>query len=353
MTRQRRAGLAAGILLAGCGHVPAPTPAVAVPSAAAPTAPPFPGAPAGDTAFFERKDVLMGTNVEIVIVSAERERAAEASSAALKEIARIEELMTDWRETSQLSAINRAAGVSPVKVDRELLELLERSKEISELTGGAFDVTYAGAGRLWDFQSSEPHLPDPEEIRRALSKIDYKKMKIDFDRGTAFLEEPGMRIGLGGIAKGYAVGRASDLIKRFGFDDFAIKAGGDMSVRGMWNKKPWSVGIRDPRNRDASVAILPVANVAISTSGDYERYFELDGKRYGHIIDPRTGYPVDHTESVTIVSRDCTFTDGLAKGVFVLGAKEGMALIESIPGVEGVIIDAKGAMHVSRGLAKR
>jgi thiamine biosynthesis lipoprotein len=162
-----------------------------------------------------------------------------------------------------------------------------------------------------------------------------------------------MRIGLGGIAKGYAVERAAAVIHRHGFRDFAIKAGGDMRVMGLWNDKPWKIGIRDPRDREGTIAILPVSNVAISTAGDYERFFDLGGKRYAHILDPKTGYPVQHTWSVTIVARDCTLSDGLDDGIFVLGAEKGMALVESLPNVEAVIIDAQGQLHMSRGLAKR
>jgi thiamine biosynthesis lipoprotein len=300
--------------------------------------------------FVERRAPAMGTEVQIVIVTDDRPRAEAIIDAALAEITRIEELMTDWKESSQLSAINRAAGEAPVHVDRELLDLLEGSKAISALTDGGFDVTYAGAGRFWDFKAVPPKLPDPEDLRRGVKLIDYRRMKIDLRAGTAFLPERGMRIGLGGIAKGYAVDQASDLIHKAGFKDFALKAGGDMRVAGRWNGKLWSVAIRDPRDRGGIIAVLPVSNVAISTSGDYERFFEIDGKRYAHIIDPHTGWPVDHTRSVTIVATEAWLTDGLAKGVFVLGAEKGIALIEKLHGVEAVVVDAQGNLHMTRGL---
>jgi FAD:protein FMN transferase len=306
-----------------------------------------------DVPYYERRDARMGTEVQILVLTTDDGRAGRAADAALAEISRIEAMMTDWNETSPLMEINHAAGLHPVRVDRELLDLLEVSKRVSDLTEGAFDVTFAAAGKLWDFKSPTPKLPDPRDIERALAKVDWRKLAIDFERGTAFLEAEGMRIGLGGIAKGYAVDRAADVIRKHGFEDFAIKAGGDMRVAGLWNEKPWKIGIRDPRDRAGTVAVLPVSNVAISTAGDYERFFDLDGKRYGHIIDPKTGYPVDHTWSVTIIARDCTLSDGLDDGVFVLGAERGMALVESLPEVEAVIIDGKGEMHVSRGLAKR
>jgi thiamine biosynthesis lipoprotein len=352
-------------LLAGCGH------ALPIAKAKAERDDSERLVQLDDIPFFERWAVRMGTEVQIVIPMAdpidsgprvgrlsrtgtrgpERERAEEAAEAALAEIARIEDLMTDWRDDSQLEAINRGAGKAPVKVDRELLEVLEASKRVSEITGGVFDVTYASVGRYWDFKSDHPSLPDRDLIARALPRVGYKKLIIDFEAGTAFLSEEGMRIGLGGIAKGYAVQRASDLIKSKGIDDFAIKAGGDMSVRGLWNGKPWKIGIRDPRDRQATVAILPVSNVAISTSGDYERFFMLDGKRYAHIIDPGTGYPVMHTQSATVIARDCTLSDGLSKGAYVVGGEEGLSLVTRVPGVEAVIIDGEGRMHVSKGLA--
>lgn len=317
---------------------------------------PGPGAPEvitlDDQPFYERRDARMGTVVDVVIPTTDQGAADAAAAEALAEIARIEALMTDWNEVSQLAQINHAAGREPVRVDRELLELLETSKRLAVLTGGAFDVTYASVGKYWDFHALPPHLPDPAVIRRALPKIDSRKLILDHQRGTAFLAEEGMRIGLGGIAKGYAVERAAEIIRRHGFEDFAIRAGGDMRVVGRWKGKPWKVGIRDPRDREGLVAVVPVSNVAVSTSGDYERYFELDGKRYAHIIDPRTGYPVSRTQSVTVIAHDCTLSDGLSKSVFVLGAEKGLALIESLPGVQAVVIDESGQLHLTQGLAK-
>ncbi len=301
----------------------------------------------------ELNATAMGTEVQIVIRAdgSTRAKAMVAAKDALAEIVRIEAMMTDWNETSQLQAINHAAGEQPVHVSRELLELLVRSKQISDLTNGAFDVTYAGAGQFWDFKARPPHVPAPETIAKAIGFIDYRQMIIDLEGGTAFLTRKGMRIGLGGIAKGYAVDCASELIRKAGFKHHAVKAGGDMKVSGRWNKKLWSVAIRDPRDRANVIGVLPVANSAISTSGDYERFFELDGVRYAHIIDPRTGYPVQHMRSVTIIAKEAWFSDGLAKGVFVLGVEKGMKLIEDLPDVEAVVIDGDGQLTASSGLA--
>jgi len=294
----------------------------------------------------------MGTEVQIVIRadSHTRVKALQAAHDAVAQIVRIEALMTDWNESSELSAINRAAGEQPVKVAAELLGLLQRSKQMSEITSGAFDVTYAGAGQFWDFKARPPQVPAPEVISKAIAFIDYRALELDLDAGTAFLTKKGMRIGLGGIAKGYAVDCASELIRKAGFKNHAVKAGGDMKVSGLWDKKLWSVAIRDPRDRANVVAVLPVSNSAISTSGDYERFFELDGVRYAHIIDPRTGYPVQHMRSVTIVSKESWYSDAIAKGVFVLGVEKGLKLIEALPEVEAVVIDGNGDLFMSSGL---
>ncbi len=302
--------------------------------------------------FFETHAVRMGTDVHIVIVTADGERASKAFNAALAEITRVEDLMTDWRDDSQLMAINRAAGSKPVVVDRELVDLLALSRRYSELSGGAFDVTYAAVGKLWDFKKAPATLPDPAEVARAVKKVDYQKLVLDPLKRTAFLREAGMRIGLGGFAKGYAVERAAEKILAMGLRDFSVSAGGDMRVHGTWSGKPWTVGIRDPRT-DGLLAVVPVSNVGISTSGDYERFFMHEGKRYAHILDPRTGYPVSHTASVTIIARDCTISEGLSKSVFVLGWEKGLALVEEFDDVEAVVIEADGAMHMSSRLAAK
>lgn len=309
-------------------------------------------APTDSPAFFETHAERMGTNVHIVIVTDDGERATKAFNAALAELTRIEDLMTDWRDDSQLMAINRAAGSKPVVVDRELVDLLRLSQRYSELSGGAFDVTYAAVGKLWDFKKQPAVLPDPDAIKHAVAKVDYKKLVLDTRKRTAFLTERGMRIGLGGFAKGYAVERAANAIRALGFANFSINAGGDMRVHGTWGGKPWTVGIRDPRT-DGVVAVLPVSNVAISTSGDYERFFMHDGKRYAHILDPRTGYPVSHTASVTIIARDCTISEGLSKSVFVLGREKGLALVETFDDVEAVVIEPDGTLSMSSRLASR
>lgn len=307
----------------------------------------------GDFPRVERDGVLMGTDVNFLIATEKKAKAETAIDAAMAEIKRIEDLMTDWRE-SPLEEINKHAGISPMKTDPEILFVLRQAEKISEITDGGFDVTYAGVGKLWgNFVEPPFRVPPAEEIQKALPLVGYKKLHLDLKNQTAFLEKKGMRIGLGGIAKGYAVDRAAMVLEKHGFKNFALKAGGDMVVRGRKGKELWWVAIRDPRDKTKNVALLPVSNASISTSGDYERFFEINGKRYAHIINPKTGYPVENCRSVTLINKDSFYTDGLTKGVFVMGPQKGMELIERLKDVEGMIIDGEGHVSLSSGLQKK
>ena len=189
-------------------------------------------------------------------------------------------------------------------------------------------------------------------MREALARVDYRKLVLDPEKRTAFLAEAGMRIGLGAIAKGYAVDRAIEWLERDGFKNLSVNAGGDLAVRGKKNGELWWIGIRDPRREDDFAAVLPVSNASVVTSGDYERFFMHDGKRYCHIIDTRTGFPASSCQSVTILAKPTYFADAFATAVFVLGPERGIALVESLPGVEAMIIDADGRTHLSQGLAE-
>ena len=297
-----------------------------------------------------REAVLMGTQISVLIATDRTDAAHAAITAALAEMARIEDMMTDWRDESALMAINHAAGQAAVGVPPELFSVLQDGVDIGRLTHGAFDITWKGGGRTWDFAATEPRIPDAATIEAARQRIDYRQLELDADAGTAFLTRPDMAIGLGGIAKGYAVDRAAALIEAAGFKDFVVNAGGDLLVRGHRGEALWRVGIRHPRDGQANIVELPVANVAIVTSGDYERFVEIDGTRYCHIIDPRTGWPARECQSVTILAERACWADAFATGVFVLGPTEGMALIESHPGLEGIIIDAEGGIHRSSGI---
>lgn len=304
--------------------------------------------------YVEQETTLMGTEVIVLISLASQQEendAQKAISAAFDEIRRVEDLMTDWREDSPLQAINRAAGKSPVVIDDEILFVLREAKKISDMTQGAFDVTYAPLGKVWgNFVTPKNTIADDQAIQKVLPLVNYRNLTLDFKKNTAFLKKPGMRVGLGGIAKGYAVDKAGMVLEKMGYKNFVIKAGGDMIVRGRRNGKLWWIGIKHPRKPDQNIAILPVSNVSISTSGDYERFYMIDGKRYPHIISPKTGYPVDGCESVTILAKHTYLTDGLSTGVFVLGPVEGKKFIEKSADLQGMIVDSEQRLWVSKGL---
>ncbi len=310
-----------------------------------------PPAPVKSKTSHTREAVLMGTSISIVVLSDEHEKAEQAIDAALAEMKRIEDLMTDWRE-SELMTINHMAGKKPVKVDPEILFLLEEAKRVHEITSGAYDITYASAGSLWNFNAPNPKPPRDADIKRRQRLVGIENLQIDKVRGTAFLKKRGMKIGLGGIAKGYSVDRAMDILGKSGFTDYGVNAGGDLAVRGRNNGRMWNIAIQDPRDKSKNFAVIPISNGAVASSGDSERFFIYKNKRYAHIIDPRTGYPAEQCQSVTILTKKAYWADALATGVFVLGPIEGMKVIEKLDGVEGVIVDGGEETHVSSGLSK-
>lgn len=309
------------------------------------------GAPDAEGATVKTVRKKMGSRFEITAVHPDRTRAERAIESAYAEIDRIEEMISSWREGSETSAINRGAGVRPVAVSPELFNLIRRALKVSDLTGGAFDVTFAGVGRLWDFKAATPRLPDPEEVRRAIARVDYRKIALDETARTVFLREPGMRIGFGAIGKGYAANRAALLLKESGIENATVNAGGDLLGLGRpEDGGEWEIGIAHPRNRDHVFARLRIRDQAVVTSGDYESYVIIDGKRYGHIIDPKTGYPVDHLQSVTVICPDAELADALATATFVMGPIEGLKLVNSLNAVEALFVDRDGKLFFSENV---
>lgn len=293
----------------------------------------------------------MGSSLEIQVTHPDQERCRQAIAAAVGEIDRLERMMTDWKPESPLMDVNRAAGKEAVAVPEDLFFLIHRCQQISELTHGAFDITWAGAGRLWNWRAPEPQVPDAETVRKALENVGWTHVALNEEKKTVHLTREGMLIGLGGIGPGYAGDLAMRKIQELGIRNAVVNLSGDVLLAGGKDGKPWPVSIAHPRRKDEVMAVIPVSNLAVSTSGDYERYFEKGGKRYCHIIDPRSGYPADQCQSVTIVAPTLAFADGLATGVFVLGPVEGMKLVESLEGVEALIVAADGAVTTSKGLA--
>ena len=296
----------------------------------------------------DRKLGVMGTELELEVLGTDLVALEAVLDAAESEIRRVEDLMTDWRP-SPLTRLNDAAGKGPQEVPAELAELIARSLAIGELTGGAFDVTYAGAGKLWDFKADPPVVPDAAAIRAALANVDYRRVRVDLEASTVDLPA-GMRLGLGGIAKGYGVDRAMAVFLEHGIEHGMVSAGGDLKVLGRKFGELWTIAVRHPRDRERVLATLPVSNTCVMTSGDYERFFDLDGVRYHHILDPRTGRPATGCMSATVVAQDAAFADALATAMCVMGPDQGLALIESLPRVEALLVSMDGRTLSSSGL---
>jgi thiamine biosynthesis lipoprotein len=291
----------------------------------------------------------MGSQFEITAVHEDAERAQKAIDAAYAEIERIEAVISEWRPTSETSAINAAAGDRPVTVSDELFELIRRSLKVSELTGGAFDITWLSVGRLWDMKVAKK--PAADAIAAALADTGYRHLILDGARHSVFLDRAGTKIGFGAIGKGYAANRAARLLREAGATGGIVNASGDLFAFGKREDgSPWRIGIADPFHKDEAFAYVDLSEQAIVTSGDYERYVEIDGKKYSHILDPRTGYPVEELRSVTIICPDAELADALATGVTVLGVERGLALVNRLKNVHAFLVDRNGKLHQSKDL---
>ncbi len=308
-----------------------------------------------DTAYETFEHQVMATTVRAVVPAGRDAR--ENAETVFDVFDLVDQRMSEWQATSPLSAVNRHAGDGPVRVPEDLRQVLHRAIEIGDLTGGAFDVTWAALWGVWDFRAPEPRVPDPAEIARRVKRIDYRKVEIDDRAGTVRLPEKGMKIGLGGIAKGYALARAAETLRDRGLGSFMILGGGQVMTAGERREgggRPWRVGIRDPRgDPEDFFAVLDVVDRSVSTSGDYERYFIADGVRYHHILDPRTGWPSKGLRSVTVISPDAVLADALSTGIMVMGAEKGLALAERLDGVEAVLVDDHGKVETTSGLQGR
>jgi thiamine biosynthesis lipoprotein len=297
----------------------------------------------------QREEAIMGTRVAVELWSEDAALAQRAMDVVIEEMRRTDELMSTYKPESQLSRVNAHAHERPVPVDADIIEVVERALAMSKLSGGAFDITYASVGYLYDYRAHQR--PSEQQIAAALPGVDYRQVEVDRAAGTIRFLRPGVRIDLGGIAKGYAVDRSIERLRELGIRHAMVNAGGDTRLLGDRRGKPWVVGIRDPRNEDRVATRLPLADEAISTSGDYERYFEEDGVRYHHILVPGTGRSARGVRSATVIGADATLTDALSTTVFVLGVERGLQLIARLPGVEAVVVDEQGRIFHSDGLA--
>ena len=297
----------------------------------------------------------MGSEVRITAWTADEPRAVHAFEQAFAEFDRLDRLLSVWHPGSDVSRLNAAAGRAPVQVAGDTLDVLRLGLEVSEWTGGKFDVTFGALSGLWKFDHDQDNrIPSPADVQTRLPLVDFRAVDLDADRGTAFLRRPGMRVHLGGIGKGYAIDRSVAILRRQGVSDFLIQSGGDLYASGRRGNRPWRAGIQDPRGpADRMFAAMSLNNETFSTSGDYERFFMKDGRRYHHILDPDDGTPARGCRSVTIVAGRAVLADSLSTGVFVLGPQAGMALIEKLPDVEGVIVTSGNEVLVSSGLTAR
>jgi thiamine biosynthesis lipoprotein len=273
--------------------------------------------------------------------------------AATAEVRRLEKLMTTWDPTSEVSRINAAAGHEAVAVGPETFDVIRESVHASEISDGCFDITFETLHGLWKFdQDLDPHPPTAADVKARVKYLGYKHVKLDAAAHTVMLDESHVRIGLGGIAKGYAVDKAAKVLEDGGLTSFYVQAGGDLYTRGVKpDGSPWQAGIRDPRGPEGDYfAMMPVSDHAFSTAGDYERSYVVDGKRYHHIIDPHTGYPATASRSVTIWAPTALVADEIDDAVFILGPEKGLALVESLDGVGAVIVDAHNRVWTSKRL---
>lgn len=277
--------------------------------------------------------------------------AAAAADACFALFRQLDLELSEWKEGSPLAAVNRAAGIAPVAVPQELFGLVARAVEIGRETEGAFDVSWAALWGLWDFRAAAPVLPDREAIAARRSLVDYRRIVLDPAARTIFLPEAGMKLGLGGIAKGYALERAGALLRERGFESFLLVSGGQVYARGNRGGRPWQVGVRDPRGpRDEVFATLPLGGGSLSTSADNESFFVADGVRYHHILDPRTGWPSRGLRSATVLAADPTLADALSTAVMVLGRERGLAVAERL-GAGALVVDERGEVAMTPELA--
>jgi len=304
------------------------------------------------TIAYKRVIKLMGNRFEITVVSENESEANQHIDEAIAEISRIEKLLTTFNENSQTNLINNNAGIAPVKVDREVFDIIARSIKLSSLTQGAFDITYGSVDKsLWNFDKNMTALPDAATARKAVHLINYQNVILNEKKCTVFLKEKGMRIGFGGIGKGYAAEKAKQLLQNKGVASGIVNAAGDLTAWGYQpNGEPWTIGIADPNAARNSFSYLNITNIAVATSGNYEKFVTINDKKYSHTIDPKTGLPVHGIKSVTIISPNAEIADAMATPVMIMGIKVGLHLVNQIKGLACIIVDDKDKIYTSKNI---
>lgn len=299
----------------------------------------------------KRKLSMLGSPFEITVVAKDTMQGNFFIDKAVAEVKRVENLISDWIPTTQISEVNKNAGINPVKVDDEVFQLVTRANKISKLTNGAFDISYASMDKIWKFDGSMKEMPTKEAIKSSVEKIGYEKIIMNDSTKTIFLKEKGMKLGLGGIGQGYIADKVKALLQKEGCQSGIVNVSGDINT---WGKqidgKPWTIGIINPMNKNKVFATFPLEDNAVETSGSYEKFVMFNGVRYSHIIDPRTGYPATGIVSVSVFAKQTEIADALATGIFVLGIDVGLDLVNQLKGIECIIVDDKGKIHTSKGI---
>tara|TARA_B110000046_G_scaffold34897_1_gene37923 strand:- start:130 stop:1113 length:984 start_codon:yes stop_codon:yes gene_type:complete len=300
---------------------------------------------------YSESSILMGSSFEITVVAEGEDFAKESLAIAKKEIIRIENLISSWDQKSETSRINRNAGIAAVEVSKELFDLIFRAQQISKLSSGAFDLTFAAIDKLWNFDGRESEMPNPDALKASVFNIGYQLIELDEESLTVFLPRKGMKIGFGAIGKGYAADSAKQLLVERGVLGGIINASGDMNT---WGTKPdgssWTIGIVNPMNNKKVFSWFSLEHNAVVTSGDYEKFTQINGRRYSHIIDPRTGIPSQGIVSCTIFASKAELADAIATAVFVMGVESGLFLIDQLPDIEAILIDESGIIHRSKNI---
>ena len=301
---------------------------------------------------FKVATLLMGNQFEISAVSDNEQNANRIINAGIDEIKRIEKLLTTFHDSSETNLINRNAGIEPVRVSEEIFNLIERSIKISSITQGAFDITYGSIDKsLWNFDTQMKSLPDKQTAREMVRLINYRNIVLDRENSTVFLKEKGMRIGFGGIGKGYAAEMAKCKMQQLGITDGIVNASGDLTTWGLQpNGDEWTVGIANPNISGEVFSFLKISGLAVATSGNYEKFIMIDGKKYSHTIDPRTGLPVTGIKSVTIITKNAEIADAMATPVTIMGVKAGLHMVNQMKDVDVIIIDDHDKIHHSTNI---
>lgn len=297
----------------------------------------------------KRTTLLMGGRFDITIVGNDSLTAEKNIDVVIAEISRIENLISDWKSDSQISEVNRNAGVQPVKVDREVFELTQRALRFSEVTNGGFDISFAAMDRIWKFDGSMTEMPSEEAIKKSVEKVGYKNIVLDSANTTIFLKLKGMKIGFGALGEGYATDKCRKMMIDKGIEAGIINGSGDMSTWGKQpNGKAWNIGITNPFRPEKLLAVVPLTQEAVTTSGSYEKFVVLDGKRYSHIINPATGYPATGLCSVTVFGPDAETANGLSTSLMVLGTDAGLKLLQQFPDYSCIMITDNGKVIKSK-----